>query len=58
VRNCADGSVEAVFHGADSAVREMIGLCRVGPSAARVERIEETQVHELVPAGFEQRPTA
>ena len=56
VRNCADGSVEAVFHGDDIAVREMIGLCRVGPSAARVERIEETQVHELVPAGFEQRP--
>ncbi len=58
VRNCADGSVEAMFHGADSAVRAMIARCRVGPSAARVERIEETQVDEPVPAGFEQWPTA
>lgn len=57
VRNCADGSVEAVFHGADSAVREMIARCGVGPPAALVERIEESQVQESVPAGFEQRPT-
>ena len=48
VRNCADGSVEAVFHGADSAVREMIGLCRVGPSAAQVERIEEERPDALL----------
>ena len=57
VRNRVDGSVEAVFHGAESAVRAMIARCSVGPPAALVERIEETPVQEPVPAGFEQRPT-
>lgn len=57
VRNRSDGSVEAVFHGADSAVRKMIGRCGIGPPAALVERIEEMPVHEPISAGFEQRPT-
>jgi acylphosphatase len=57
VRNRADGSVEAVFQGPEASVREMIARCRLGPSAARVERIEESPETEPVPDGFGPLPT-
>lgn len=40
VRNCADGSVEAVFEGSTRAVEEMVDFCRHGPSFARVDDVE------------------
>jgi len=40
VRNCEDGSVEAVFEGEDEKVDELVRWCRKGPSLARVEKIE------------------
>jgi acylphosphatase len=40
VRNLADGSVEALFEGAEDAVAEVVGFCRVGPADARVESVE------------------
>lgn len=57
VRNRHDGSVEAVLQGAPAAVDAMIGLCRSGPPASRVERVEI--VGEGVGAfdGFDVRPT-
>ncbi len=58
VRNCLDGSVEALVSGPESAVEALIARCREGPSAARVERIEVEESNEEVGAGFEQRPTA
>jgi acylphosphatase len=39
VRNRADGSVEALFSGADAAVSVMIEACRRGPPGARVEDV-------------------
>lgn len=39
VRNRRDGSVEAVFTGAEQAVADMIEACRRGPPGARVESI-------------------
>ena len=36
VRNCPDGSVEAVFEGEENAVEEAIVWCRQGPPAAQV----------------------
>jgi acylphosphatase len=36
VRNCADGSVEAVLEGDAAAVRELEAWCHHGPPAARV----------------------
>jgi acylphosphatase len=57
VRNRADGSVEAVLSGAPDRVREMIGLCRHGPPAARVERIEETAEPDPPEPGFRTLPT-
>ena len=58
VRNRQDGTVEAVFCGAPSAVQSMLDAARCGPEAARVERLHE----EAIPiteefSGFEKRPT-
>ncbi len=40
VRNRRDGSVEAVFIGAEEAVDAMVEACRAGPSEAVVEAID------------------
>jgi acylphosphatase len=40
VRNCEDGSVEAVFSGASAAVDAMLAACRRGPRLAQVESVE------------------
>ena len=37
VRNCEDGSVEAVLYGPGEALGQMIELCRRGPSHAAVK---------------------
>ena len=42
VRNRRDGSVEAVLAGPEADVAEMIAHCRTGPSAARVDAIDDT----------------
>jgi acylphosphatase len=39
VRNRCDGSVEAVFEGADDVVAAMIASCRQGPPSSRVDGI-------------------
>ena len=57
VRNRSDGSVEAVLFGEAAAVREMVGRCRAGPPAARVEAVEEAAEPGPAPAGFTQAPT-
>ena len=41
VRNCRDGSVEALFAGLEEAVLTMIELCREGPPGARVAEIDQ-----------------
>ncbi len=57
VRNRHDGSVEAVLQGAPATVDAMIELCRSGPRASRVDRVEI--VGEGVGAfdGFQVRPS-
>ena len=42
VRNCADGTVEAVLEGDPHAVQEMLQELRSGPPRARVDRVEVT----------------
>jgi acylphosphatase len=39
VRNRRDGSVEAVFEGAEATVADMIASCRNGPPSARVDEV-------------------
>jgi acylphosphatase len=41
VRNCRDGSVEALFVGAVDAVAAMIAACRQGPRGSRVEAVDQ-----------------
>jgi acylphosphatase len=41
VRNRRDGSVEALFAGAEEIVSAMIESCRRGPSSARVEAVRD-----------------
>ncbi len=41
VRNRRDGSVEAVFSGAEDIVTAMIASCRRGPSMARVDALQD-----------------
>jgi len=49
VRNCADGSVEAVFEGPPARVAAAVALCREGPPGARVDRVEAS---DEVPEGL------
>lgn len=46
VRNCADGSVEIVACGAPEALDEFKSWLFEGPSAARVEKVEEREASE------------
>ena len=43
VRNRRDGSVEAVFGGAEDDLTAMIADCRRGPPGARVEAIDQRE---------------
>jgi acylphosphatase len=43
VRNCRDGSVEALFAGPEEIVLTIIELCREGPPGARVEAIDQRE---------------
>jgi acylphosphatase len=53
VRNCEDGSVEAVFSGPSAAVDAMLDACRRGPRLAHVDSVEI-----VGPAGLHSGPFA
>jgi acylphosphatase len=40
VRNCSDGTVEAVFEGPTAAVERVVDWCRTGPPRARVDHVD------------------
>lgn len=52
VRNCPDGSVEAVFCGRKEAVQEMVEKCASGPNRARVDEVIILGKNETTPVGF------
>ena len=58
VRNRSDGAVEAVFHGSEDAVEEMLIACRTGPPGARIDAVEVVGEGVGVFHSFEVRPTA
>ncbi|MGE3148752.1 MAG: acylphosphatase [Pseudorhodoplanes sp.] len=62
VRNRRDGTVEAVFSGPDSVVRDMIAALHRGPPSARVDSVAERDADQdelsAGDAAFAQLPTA
>ena len=61
VRNCADGSVEAVVQGEADAVQTLIAWARRGPPAARVAEVRVAPASaefDRPYARFERRPSA
>jgi len=57
VRNRRDGTVEALFIGDASALRDMEASCRRGPSLAVVSRLDRFDATDDGSDGFEARPT-
>ena len=57
VRNRNDGTVEALFSGPADAVNEMVGACRQGPPASRVENVSCVPAAAPDHPGFAQVPT-
>ena len=61
VRNCRDGTVEAVLQGAPAAVDAVVAWARRGPPAARVDGIDAQAAQDEFDrpySGFEFLPTA
>jgi acylphosphatase len=52
VRNCADGSVEALFEGDPEAVEAMVSFAREGPRGASVERVDVSDASPEGGGGF------
>jgi acylphosphatase len=52
VRNCRDGTVEAVFAGTVSGVEDMIEACHAGPPHARVSAVRVEPAETPSRAGF------
>jgi acylphosphatase len=57
VRNCTDGSVEAVVAGEMEHIRRFIALAHKGPAAARVTHIDDRAEPDAEYVGFVVRPT-
>jgi acylphosphatase len=55
VRNCPDGTVEAVLEGDPDGVESMVRFCREGPRGARVERVDVSEEAPEGLSGFEVR---
>jgi acylphosphatase len=61
VRNCADGTVEALVQGRPEAVEALLDWARRGPPAARVAQVEHgppPAIHAGAYARFERWPSA
>jgi acylphosphatase len=55
VRNCSDGTVEAVFEGDDDAVGRMVDWVREGPGRADVDRVDVDEEEPEGLSGFDVR---
>lgn len=52
VRNTAEGDVEAWFEGESPAVERLLAWCRQGPSGARVDAVDVSEVSPTDDEGF------
>lgn len=58
VRNRRDGSVEALFSGAEGAIDDMLKRLKNGPPGASVRSVEIIQDGGAAPGGFQIKSTA
>jgi acylphosphatase len=58
VRNRGDGTVEALLHGDDDAVSDLLRLCRDGPPHAAVKDVAAHPSDPPGEEGFHRRPSA
>jgi acylphosphatase len=59
VRNCSDGSVEAVAQGDAFAVGRLVEWAQRGPGAAKVDRVDVESAEDEIPyAIFDKKPGA
>lgn len=56
VRNCADGTLDALVHGDAAAVEELLRACRLGPRLAAVSSITEELAEPEPEPGFRALP--
>ena len=57
VRNCRDGTVEAVFAGPEPAIEIMLTRCHSGPPAARIDSVTAVAWGGETGTGFHQLPS-
>ena len=57
VRNRTDGTVEIMMVGDEDKVDQMIKLCWIGPSNAKVKNIDLFKALGITAKGFKQKPT-
>ena len=55
VRNCPDGTVEAVFEGDPDAVDALVAFCRSSPGASKVASLDVAREELESLTGFEVR---
>ena len=57
VRNCSDGSVEALVSGPAKTVDAFVAVCARGPSGAQVSKIDRNDAEPATEPGFHVRQT-
>jgi len=57
VRNCSDGTVEALVSGPVAAVGVSVTACARGPFGAKVSRIDRSKAEPAMEPGFQVRQT-
>lgn len=58
IRNCFDGSVEALVSGPTKEVETFVGLCMRGPTGARVTNVELHRAEPPAEKGFRRLSSA
>jgi acylphosphatase len=57
VRNCTDGTVEALASGGTKAVEAFVALCMRGPPGSRVANVDLYKADPPTERGFHRRPS-
>jgi len=53
IKNCSDGSVEALFEGSETKLLKVLSFVKKGPFGSRVEKVTESWKKEIKEKEFE-----